>query len=488
MNYFKQFTKFSAFCTMYMGMALSGWSQQMLTLQQALELAQEQSPGVMQSRFNLEQNQKSLEANQAALKTRLSLTVDPINFSRTRQFNELFSTYNTTETRSIFGTLTVSQPIAATDGVLSLNNRLSWQNSISEFNDSDIRAYSNNLFLSLDQPLFTYNRRKLQIKELELNLERSKLSYAIQSLSLENTVTQSFYNVYKSQVDLQIAEEEYKNQQASFEITQNKVEAGLQAKEELYQAELNVSTSRSSLENKRVAVETAKDKLKQDLGISLFEEIDVEVGEDNFTPVVIDVAFAINHALQNRMEIRQQEISLEQAGFDLIRTNAENEFKGTLSLSMGVFGDDRTFSEIYQSPTNNPRVSVSFAIPLWDWGEKKARLAATRASINTTKIDLEQEKNNIISSIRDTHRQLVNIQSQIGLSEQSVRNAELTYDINLERYRNGDLTSIDLNDFQKQLSQQRTNLANNRIDYKLTLLNLKILSLWDFEKDQPILP
>ncbi|MEL7001919.1 MAG: TolC family protein [Bacteroidota bacterium] len=220
----------------------------------------------------------------------------------------------------------------------------------------------------------------------------------------------------------------------------------------------------------------------------VFEEIDVVVSEEAFKPVTIDITFAINHALENRMEIRQQEISLEQASFDLIRTNAENEFKGTVSLSVGVFGDDRRFNEIYESPTNNPRVAVSFAIPLWDWGEKKARLASTKASIETNKIDLELEKTNIISSIRETYRQLINIQNQITISEQSVRNAELTYDINLERYRNGDLTSIDLNDFQKQLSQQRTNLANNRIDYKLTLLNLKIQSLWDFEKDQPILP
>lgn len=248
MKYNYKLTRLGALCTICFALTFTAWGQRTLTLEKALELAQEQSPGVMQSRFNLEQNQKSLEANQAALKTRLSLTVNPINFDRTRQFNDLFSTYNTTENRSIFGTLTVSQPIAATDGVLSLNNRLSWQNSISEFNDTDIRAYSNNLFLSLDQPVFTYNRRKLQIKELELNLERSQLSYSLQTLSLENTVTQSFYNVYKSQIDLGIAEEEYKNQQASFEITRNKVEAELLAKEELYQAELNVSTSRSTLE------------------------------------------------------------------------------------------------------------------------------------------------------------------------------------------------------------------------------------------------
>ena len=65
-----------------------------------------------------------------------------------------------------------------------------------------------------------------------------------------------------------------------------------------------------------------------------------------------------------------------------------------------------------------------------------------------------------------------------------MRNAELTYDINLERYRNGDLTSIDLERFQNQLSEKKMNKANALINYKLELLNLKIQSLWDFENNR----
>ncbi len=78
--------------------------------------------------------------------------------------------------------------------------------------------------------------------------------------------------------------------------------------------------------------------------------------------------------------------------------------------------------------------------------------------------------------------------SQIEIARQNVRNAQLTYDINLERYKNGDLTSMDLNLHQTQLSSTKQGLVGTLINYKLALLNIKILSLWDFENDQPVLP
>ena len=69
-----------------------------------------------------------------------------------------------------------------------------------------------------------------------------------------------------------------------------------------------------------------------------------------------------------------------------------------------------------------------------------------------------------------------------------MRNAELTYDINLTRYREGDLTGMEISQFQTQLSNRRMAYAQALINYKIELLNLKILSLYDFEKEEPWYP
>jgi outer membrane protein TolC len=91
-------------------------------------------------------------------------------------------------------------------------------------------------------------------------------------------------------------------------------------------------------------------------------------------------------------------------------------------------------------------------------------------------------------NIRQIYRNLQNLVSQIEIARKSVENARLTYELNLEKYENGDLTSMDLSLYQNQLSGQKNELTRALINYKLELLNLKIQTLWDFESGKSIVP
>ena len=460
-------------------------AQRTLTLHEAIQIAQQSSPSIKKSMLNLYGNQRSLDAQRAALKSRFALDVTPFDYNRNRSFTSLFSRWNTNEDYNSFANFSVSQPIVATDGTISLINRLGYRDNYSEFQDVRTKTYSNNLYLQLDQPIFTYNRTKIRLKELELNLENATISNALQLLNLEQSVTQSFYTFYQRQNDLEIAQDEFENQKISYEITKNKVDADLLAQEELYQAELNLATAKSTLENNQVLLDNAADDFKLLLGIDLMEDLSVEVNI-NFVTQNVDLNKAIVYALENRMELRQRAINIERSQFELIRTKSLNEFKGAVALSLGVFGDNERAPDIYQVPTVNPRVAISFSIPIFDWGENRARMDAANAGLEIDKIDLEVEKNEIVINIRKVYRNLQNLENQIVIAEQNVKNAELTYDINLERYKNGDLTSMDLDRFQSQLSEKKSTLASALINYKVELLNLKILSLYDFEKQQPV--
>lgn len=464
----------------------AGITQTTLTLEHALEVAQENSPSIKRLELQLERRQQLLNAQNAALKSQFSLSLNPIEYTRDRQFNRLFSIWNTSESKESYGTFMISQPIKWTDGTLALINRFSWQESFSEFQGEERRSFNNNLYLSFEQPIFTYNRTKLALLELELGLEDAQLNYAIGNLALERDVTQYFYAVYQNKMSLDIAREEHENMKVSYDIIKNKVDAGISALEELYQAELNLATAQSTQENRQVVLDNSLDALKNLLGISLFDEISV-AADISHMPAEINVDQAIQHGLDHRMELRQRKIDIESAQFDLIRTSAMNEFKGNISLSYGIFGDDEKLPNIYDTPTKNQRVSISVDIPLWDWGEKKSRIKASEATIKSTELNEEVERNNIIIAIRQVYRNLRNLENQVEIARQNERNAQLTYDINLERYRNGDLTSMDLNLFQNQLSQKKMGLINALIDYKIELLNMKIQSLWDFVQNRSVL-
>jgi outer membrane protein TolC len=461
-------------------------AQKILTLEQALAEANQKSPTIRQARLSLIQNQENLNAQRLALKSNLALTVNPIRYVHNREYNETLGEWRTNEQTSSSGQLAIQQPIAATDGTISLVNSLGWQDSyINEFNT--FKGFNNNLQLKLDQPIFTYNRTKMTLRKLELNLENSQLNYSLKELSVEKLVTQAFYEVYLSQSSAIIAKDDYTNRQKSYEIIKNKVDAGLVSKGELYQAEVDMLTSKSTLQNDEVTLQNKLDEFKQLLGMSLDEDVMV-LAEVSINPIDVNLTNALNLGLASRMELRQRSIDIEQGQFDLITTNALNEFKGNVGLSVGLIGENKDFPNVYNNPTNNQDISVSLTIPLYDWGEKKARLRAVQAAQESKMQNLNDERTSIALNIRQAYRTLNNLLIQIEIAKKNEENAALTYDINLEKYKNGDLTSMDLNLYQNQLTTKKQSHTNALIQYKLALLDLKIQTLYDFEKNVSIVP
>lgn len=472
-----------------LGIPQASEGQVTLTIEKAMEIAEGNSPDLRRSHMNLERYQQNVVAQRASLKSRFSLNLNPVDYTKNRRFDNRLSQWYTNETFGSSGTFQVDQPILFTDGVISLINRFGWQsnNSDIEGTKNSNKAFSNDLYLQLSQPIFTYNKRKMELKQIEYDYENANISYALQRLNTEKAITQQFYNVYMTQSQLAITREELTNAQQSYDIIKNKVEADLAAKDELFQAEVNLASSRSSLEEQLVSLENAKDQLKQALGMNLSEDVAV-FAEVHIKPVQVNLDKAIQHGLSSRLELRQREIESKELAFNMTKVKAMNEFKGDIALSFGLIGDNRDLGQIYRNPTQNPRVAISFTVPIFDWGEKKARIKAEKVAQQINELDFHEDKVGIELNIRQTWRNLENLLSQIKIAEQNVTNAQRTYDLNLIRYRGGDITGMEMNQFQTQLSNKKIAYTQSLINYKIELLNLKILSLYDFEHDTAIVP
>ncbi len=325
------------------------------------------------------------------------------------------------------------------------------------------------------------------MRQIEMNYENARISYALQMLNVERNITSQFYSLFVSQQNLAISESELENAEKNFNIIKDKVEADLVTKDEYYQAELNLAQSRSSLENQRVSLENAKDNFKQALGIPLEEDI-IVVCDIEADPVYVDINKALESATTTRLELRQRQISREQQEMSMVQVKDNDSFSGNISLSLGIMGDSEDFNHVYDNPTNNPRIAISFSVPIFDWGARKARIKAAEIERKMFELSAEEELKSIEMNVRSTCRSLDNLLGQISIAEQSQKNAQLTYDLNEERYRNGELTGMQMNQFQTQLSNSKMSYTQAIINYKVQLLNLKILTLYDFEKDEPVAP
>ena len=98
-------------------------AQMTMTLDLALDIAMENSPDILSTRLDLVRSRELLRAQQAALKSRFSLSLNPLGYSRDQTFNSFLSAWSTSKSKTSSSTFTVSQPIIQTDGTLFLIDR-----------------------------------------------------------------------------------------------------------------------------------------------------------------------------------------------------------------------------------------------------------------------------------------------------------------------------------------------------------------------------
>lgn len=464
----------------------TGNAQTILTIDQAIELAMMQSPTMRKVQLSLDRSQELLAAQRAALKSNFALDLTPVSYSKESKFDDKTSTWYNTENMSSAGNFKISQPILPTDGSITINNRSRYTTNTNVTTGNIDKTISNNISINLTQPIFTYNRLKMTLKKLELDVETSFLNYGISKLNLERSISQLFYQVYQNQKSLEISKEELKNTQANYTIIKSKVEGGLQALVELYQAELNLASSKSSVQNKEVTLQNSLDNLTVELGLPFDTEI-IIMADIVANIAEVNLNEATEFALTNRAELRLREIDLTDANFSMIQTKAINEFRGDIVASYGYDYRQDVDSKEYNK-SNTPSIGVNFTVPLYDWGEKRARLKAEQASISMVEMDMDNERTSIILNVRSTIRSINNLANQIDIQRQTLKNAESTYEINLEKYKNGDLTGMDLNLYQTQLSSAKMELTAAIINYKLEFLNLKIQTLYDFRTRESVVP
>ena len=125
-------------------------AQEALTLAKALSIAETGSPDLQQSLLNLERYQKNLEAQRAALKSRFSLDINPVGYSKQRRFDTRVSEWYTNENFETSTLFRVEQPILFTDGTISLTNEFGWSSNASTSTDIESEVFFNNLYLNLN--------------------------------------------------------------------------------------------------------------------------------------------------------------------------------------------------------------------------------------------------------------------------------------------------------------------------------------------------
>ncbi|MCX6307840.1 MAG: TolC family protein [Bacteroidia bacterium] len=199
--------------------------------------------------------------------------------------------------------------------------------------------------------------------------------------------------------------------------------------------------------------------------------------------------------MDNRLEIREQEIQIELTKMNIKRQKAEGMIKGDLTAYFEKIGvSNQSLNTNLSSAVNNslqdfknrPQnfgIGFNITVPILDWGENRALVNAAKAQLQQNLYRQEETKRSIERKVLNLVEGLNSSLKRLQLLEKNVLVAEKSFSITRLRFSDGNIDSQAL-----ALERERLNNAYNShlrayINYQLMLADIMRKTFYDFQRD-----
>ena len=345
------------------GSARSALSQQQnaavaetLTLEQAIGVALQN---------NRSAKNAQLEAEKAGDKLAATRTRRLPSFKVTGLFSQPLTTFDTTFEKGTFGTFAGIGPVPAENTLISSSRK------------------PTGLFIAqVQQPLSQLHRLNLQVRQMEAGREISQAQLRAKQQTIVNDVKRAYYAILQTQSSSRAAAEATKLYRELERVTGEYVLQQVALKTD----QMNVQTKLANAEYEELTINNLLTSQKEQLNNLLGRDVrtDFTVGEATDTAQVMmretDLAQARDRALQQRPEIREARLRVEQAKLD--RRIKKSEFIPDVSLTMNYVS---TFSYSNFLPRSVSGVGIQVEWEALIGGARSAKsVRRKRASVKPT--------------------------------------------------------------------------------------------------------
>lgn len=475
------------------------WSQEIynLDLESSIALAKEKSRTMLILKQRMEGASYNLKAATSQFKTHVDLAMTVPQYTETiRQWEDSSGiSFYPVRQNLVGGNLIVTQPLP-TDGSLFIRSGIQY---LADYNENNLSSQLTSS-IGLRQPIeaiFGYNNLKLGYNQARLAYDLSNKQLKREELNLVYNISQDFFTLVSYRERMNIAQISLDKQKEAYEIAKNKFAAGLIREVEALQMEVDLSASVNNLDIATVDYLAQIRLFKENLGVNLNDSLIIRNTLD-YSPVNVEVEKAVSLALENRLEIKENEIQIELQQMEIKRRKAEGMINGIVQVNYNFIGvNTDNLSIPLQSSINNTwqnlmdrpgsfGVGLTLNIPIIDWGENKARVRSAQAILKQNQYQRDAEIVSIERDIRTTVDRLQSSLRRLQLLEKNVAVAEKSFEISRQRYANGDIDSQAMALERERLNSAYISRLESYINYKLLLSDLMRKTFFDFEKDKSV--
>jgi len=468
-----------------------------LDLQKSIDIAKVKSFSMQSLMQDFKIAEFNLKSATSRLKTHIELNFISPNYSNTVEAfqTDTSITYYSNRVLNYGGDLTINQPLP-TDGYIFMQSGVS-NTDIFSLQKRSPRLYTT---IGLRQPLtslYGYNEVKSTLKLAELAYERSKKGLKREELNLNYQVSNVFYNLLAEQKGSEIARSNFERQKEAYDISQNKYKAGLIKEVDALQMEVDLAEAQNNFDLSVVTLGAALNAFKHTIGINFSDSVSLS-SEFKYNVVIVDPEKAVKLAFQNRLEIREEEISIEQNKINIKSVKSKGMIQSSLNLSYGKEGYSyqgintnisSALNNSYTDFTNrapNYGIGLTIKVPILDFGENRAKVHAAESSMKQSMLRKEDVQRGIERDVRDVVANLNSSLNRLQLLEKNIVVAEKSFGITRQRYSDGDIDSQSLALERTRLNTAYTSHLRAYISYQLLLADLMRKTFFDFQKNELI--
>ena len=375
------------------------------------------------------------------------------------------------------GAVNITQKLWPTGGTLSVESSLDYLHQ-SGSGGSGNQFMSLPVAVTLSQPLFSVNHLKwnrriepLRYREAQARFLTETEQVAMQAISL-------YFGLLLAGEQVNIARQNLQTAEKLYEVAQAKRRMGTISENDVLQLRLDVLTARSALTNSESNRQARQFALRSFLDV----EADIEpVVPENVPQVRLDYDNVLNHALQNNAlatTMRRRQMEADYA----VASARANRQSINLYAQLGYTGTGDNMNSAYRNLLSNEVVSVGITVPLLDWGKRKGQRRLAESNRDIIQGQLRQQSQDFRQDIFILTEQFNNQAEQLRIACEADTIARRRYHTNVETFKIGSISTLELSDAQKSKDQARQNRIQQLFNYWYYYYQLRSIALWDFER------
>jgi outer membrane protein TolC len=457
-----------------------------LTLDDAIRIAQRQSPAAQIAMNRYQQRSWDFRAFRAQLYPRLVLqgnvpginrTINPITQGdgtvEFRSQNQLRSSVN----------LAVNQGIPLTGGNLFVQSGINRVDLILDNASNTIFYQSSPLVVGLNQPLFQFNNQRWNIRTESIREEITDKQFheSMEEVAIENA--RRFFEVYIAKMNVENARLNVAINDTIYTISGGRFEVGRIAENELLQSELALLNAETSLANAQLEYDRAVRNLK--LHLNLPQDVPLEViPPTGVAQLAIDVDFAVAEALKNRSDRFTFDLQEMEADREISRARHASRLSANMSATFGLNQRADNIPDVYRELLDQQTFNVTFQIPIVQWGRASSELRAAEAQRREVETSIDLQRRSLEQDIYFQTLRFLQLQTQVALAAKADTIADRRFEVARNRYLIG---NIDITNFliaQAEKDNARFAYISTLSDYWVSYYQFRRLTMYDFETER----